>query len=204
MKTSVISEEFRDRYLSNPKDPDAFEGRAIVFDGPEDYHARIDDPALDIDEHCMLFMRGTGPDRLSRRRRGGEHARAGAAHRAGRPCAALHRRRPPVGHVGFAVDPQRLAGGGGRRRARGACDRRPRARRPAQGRGERAAGRRASSQTRREALEAAGGYAYPASQTPWQEMQRGTIGQMSTGAVLEPAVKYQRIARTKGIPRHNH
>jgi dihydroxy-acid dehydratase len=52
MKTSVISEEFRDRYLSNPDDPEAFEGTAVVFDGPEDYHARIDDPALEnIDEH---------------------------------------------------------------------------------------------------------------------------------------------------------
>ncbi len=61
MKTSVISKEFRDRYLSNPKDPEAFEGRAIVFEGPEDYHHRIDDPALKIDEHCLLFIRGTGP-----------------------------------------------------------------------------------------------------------------------------------------------
>ena len=49
------------RFLSNPKDPDAFEGRAIVFDGPEDYHHRIDDPKLEIDEHCILFIRGTGP-----------------------------------------------------------------------------------------------------------------------------------------------
>ncbi|MBS0244363.1 MAG: dihydroxy-acid dehydratase family protein, partial [Proteobacteria bacterium] len=61
MKTSVISEEFRKRYLSNPKDPNAFEGRAIVFDGPEDYHKRIDDPALKIDEMCLLFIRGAGP-----------------------------------------------------------------------------------------------------------------------------------------------
>ena len=60
MKTSVISAEFRERYLSNRADPDAFEGRAVVFDGPEDYHARIDDPALNIDEHCVLFMRGAG------------------------------------------------------------------------------------------------------------------------------------------------
>src|SRR6202044_2672152 len=60
MKTSVIADEFRKRYLSNPKDPEAFEGRAVVFDGPEDYHAHIDDPALNIDEHCVLFMRGTG------------------------------------------------------------------------------------------------------------------------------------------------
>ena len=62
----------------------------------------------------------------------------------------------------------------------------------------------AELQRRHEALAAAGGYRYPESQTPWQEMQRGVIGQMETGAVLEPAVKYQRIARTKGIPRHNH
>ena len=61
MKTSVIDEEFRARFLSNPKDPNAFEGRAIVFDGPEDYHRRIDDPKLKIDEHSILFMRGTGP-----------------------------------------------------------------------------------------------------------------------------------------------
>jgi dihydroxy-acid dehydratase len=61
MKTSVISKEFRDRYLSNPKDPEAFEGRAIVFEGPEDYHHRLDDPALGIDENCILFIRGVGP-----------------------------------------------------------------------------------------------------------------------------------------------
>jgi len=61
MKTSVISPEFRARYLSDPNHPEAFEGRAIVFDGPEDYHARIDDPALNIDDRCMLVMRGTGP-----------------------------------------------------------------------------------------------------------------------------------------------
>ena len=60
MKTSVISEEFRKRYLSNPKDKNAFEGRAVVFDGPEDYHHRIDDPSLKIDEHTMLFVRGVG------------------------------------------------------------------------------------------------------------------------------------------------
>ena len=61
MKTSVISEEFRTRYLSNPDDPDAFEGPVIVFDGPEDYHARIDDPATGITPETLLFMRGAGP-----------------------------------------------------------------------------------------------------------------------------------------------
>src|SRR2546430_1394182 len=61
MKTSVISDHFRKRYLSNPKDPNAWEGRAIVFEGPEDYHHRIDDPTLETDDTCMLFVRGTGP-----------------------------------------------------------------------------------------------------------------------------------------------
>ena len=78
MKTSVISDEFRKRFLSNPKDQNAFEGRAVVFDGPEDYHHRIDDPSLKIDDHTMLFMRGAGADRLSGLGRGGEHAAAGA------------------------------------------------------------------------------------------------------------------------------
>ena len=57
----MISEEFRNRYLVNPKDPNAFEGKAVVFEGPEDYHHRIDDPELGIDENTMLFIRGTGP-----------------------------------------------------------------------------------------------------------------------------------------------
>ena len=61
MKTSVISESFRAAYLSNPNDLNAFEGRAIVFDGPEDFHHRIDDPSENIDENSILFMRGAGP-----------------------------------------------------------------------------------------------------------------------------------------------
>src|SRR5262249_47531715 len=61
MKTSVISPEFQARYLQNNSDPMAFEGTAIVFEGPEDYHARINDPSLPIDEHAMLFIRNVGP-----------------------------------------------------------------------------------------------------------------------------------------------
>src|SRR4029434_1782583 len=60
MKTSVISDEFRQRYLSNPKDPNAFEGRVVVFEGPEDYHTRIEEPDLQIDEHTILVVRGVG------------------------------------------------------------------------------------------------------------------------------------------------
>ena len=61
MKTSVISDEFRAKYLSEPGNENAFEGRAIVFDGPEDYHDRINDPTLAIDDNCLLFIRGCGP-----------------------------------------------------------------------------------------------------------------------------------------------
>jgi dihydroxy-acid dehydratase len=60
MKLSVVGPEFRDRYLSDPDDPDAFEGRVVVFDGPEEYHLRIDDPALGIDDRTLLVMRGAG------------------------------------------------------------------------------------------------------------------------------------------------
>ena len=61
MKTSVISPEFRQKYLEKPGDKDAFEGTAIVFEGPEDYHHRINDPSLPIDENSILFIRYTGP-----------------------------------------------------------------------------------------------------------------------------------------------
>ena len=76
MKLSVISAEFRSRYLSDPAHPGAFEGRAIVFEGPEDYHARIDDPALGLDDHAILIVRGAGPIGYPGRARGGEHASA--------------------------------------------------------------------------------------------------------------------------------
>ncbi len=69
MKTSVISEEFRQRYLSNPQDPNAFEGKAVVFDGPEEYHAKIDDESLGIDEYTLLFIRGVGPSAIPARPR---------------------------------------------------------------------------------------------------------------------------------------
>src|SRR3712207_9137227 len=61
MKTSVISEGFSQRYLEDPDQPGVFEGRAVVFEGPEDCHERIDDPSLDIDEDCFLFIRNCGP-----------------------------------------------------------------------------------------------------------------------------------------------
>ena len=123
MKTSVISDEFRERYLQNPEDPNAFEGRAMVFDGPEDYHARIDDPALELDEDTVLVIRGVGPIGYPGRGGGRQHARAGLSPEARHQRAAVHRRRTPVRHVGQPVDPQRLAGGCDRRRPGAAADR---------------------------------------------------------------------------------
>ena len=76
MKTSVIDAVFQQRYLSNADDPNAFEGRAIVFDGPEKFHTTIDDPALNIDETCILVMRGAGPKGYPGGARGREHAPA--------------------------------------------------------------------------------------------------------------------------------
>jgi len=203
MKTSVISDEFRDRYLNNPEDPDAFEGPVVVFDGPEDYHARIDDPSLAIDDTTILVMRGAGPigypgaaEVVNMRApdyliRAGVHAL---------PCIGDGRQSGTSGSPSILnASPEAAAGGGLALLQTG--DR------------VRIDLRRCTAdilvseeelEARRGALAVAGGYAYPAHQTPWQEIQRTFVGQLETGAVLEPAVRYQRLAQTMGIPRDNH
>ncbi len=203
MKTSVISDEFRSRYLSNPQDPDAFEGRAIVFDGPEDYHARIDDPNLGADERTILVIRGAGPI---------GYPGAPEVVNMRPPISLIHRginQLPCVGdgrQSGTSGSPSILnaspeaAAGGGLALVRSGDTVRIDLRR-----GEaNLVIDDAELENRRKALVAAGGYPYPASQTPWQELQRGTTGQLDTGAVLEPAVKYQRLAQKVGVPRHSH
>jgi dihydroxy-acid dehydratase len=203
MKTSVISEDFRTRYLSNPADPNAFEGTAIVFDGPEDYHARIDDPALGADEHSILVIRGVGPvgypgaPEVVNMRPPAQLIRAGIREL---PCIGDGRQSGTSATPAILnVSPEAAVGGalavlrsGDRLRVDlRAC------------RVDVLLEETVLSARRRE-LEAKGGYAYPPSQTPWQEMQRASIGQMADGAVLEPAVKYQRLAQSVGIPRQNH
>ncbi|MBI1364332.1 MAG: dihydroxy-acid dehydratase [Alphaproteobacteria bacterium] len=203
MKASVITDDFRNRYLSNPDDPEAFEGRAIVFDGPEDYHARIEDAALDIDESCVLVIRGAGPIGYP-----------GAAEVVNmQPPAALIKRGvsslPCIGdgqQSGTSDSPSILnaspeaAAGGGLALIQ-------------TGGRVRIDLRKCTAdilisdeelERRRADLSARGGYPYPASQTPWQEIQRSLIGQMDTGMVLEPAVKYQDVAAKYGPPRDNH
>jgi dihydroxy-acid dehydratase len=203
MKLSVISPEFRQRYLSNPDDPEAFEGRAVVFDGPEDYHARIDDPALAIDAATILFMRGAGPvgypgaAEVVNMRAPTYLIREGIT---SLPCVGDGRQSGTSGSPSILnASPEAAVGGGlallqtdDRVRIdlrRGTAD---------------ILISDAVLAERRRALQAAGGYAFPAHQTPWQEIQRGVVSQLETGAVLEPAVRYQRIAQTKGVPRDNH
>src|SRR5690606_23385946 len=203
MKTSVISPEFRERYLCNPDDPDAFEGKAVVFDGPEDYHHRIDDPALEIDEFTLLFMRGAGPigypgaaevvnmrppDYLIKR---GIHAL---------PCIGDGRQSGTSGSPSILnASPEAAAGGGLaliRTGDRVRIDLN-------KGTANVLISDEELEQRRRD-LEAAGGFKIPPSQTPWQEIQRGLTDQLGNGMVLKPAVKYQKVAQTYGVPRDNH
>jgi dihydroxy-acid dehydratase len=202
MKTSVISEEFRARYLSNPKDPNAFEGRAVVFDGPEDYHKRIDDPALKIDEHTLLFIRGVGPIGYPGSAEVVNMQPPAALIKKGitsLPCIGDGRQSGTSGSPSILnATPEAAAGGGlallktgDRVRIdlnKGTAD---------------ILISEAELAERRAALQKRGGYPYPASQTPWQEIQRGLVEQLSDGMVLRPAVKFRHVAQN-GMPRDNH
>ena len=202
MKTSVISDEFRERYLSDPKDPDAFEGPAVVFDGPEDYHRRIEDPALGIDAHTILFMRGAGPIGYPGSAEVVNMQPPAALIKCGitsLPCLGDGRQSGTSGSPSILNASPEAADGGGlallktgdRVRIdlkKGTADMLVSAEELAE---------------RRAALKKNGGYHYPPSQTPWQEIQREMVDQLADGMVLEPAIKFQRVAQ-KFVPRNNH
>ncbi|KIT15245.1 IlvD/Edd family dehydratase [Jannaschia aquimarina] len=199
MKTSVISAEFRERYLSDPGDPEAFEGRAIVFDGPEDYNANIDEEALGIDENCILIMRGAGPigypgaaEVVNMRPpayliRKGVHSL---------PCIGDGRQSGTSGSPSILnASPEAAAGGGlalvqtGDRvridLRKGTAD---------------ALVDPEEWEARREKLDAS---AYtPESQTPWQEIFRERVEPLSHGMTLRGADRYRQTARN--LPRDNH
>ena len=202
MKISVISDEFRERYLSNPDDPNAFEGRAVVFDGPEDYHRRIDDPSLQIDQHTMLFIRGVGPI--------GYPGSAEVVNM--QPPAALIKRGitslPCIGdgrQSGTSASPSivnaspEAAVGGGL----AVLETGDRVRIDLNNGTANVLLPDGELALRRAALEKRGSYRYPPSQTPWQEIQRAMVDQLADGMVLKPAVKYHRVAQ-KSMPRDNH
>ena len=203
MKTSGISEEFRKRYLENPKDPNAFEGRAIVFDGPEDYHKRIDDAALKIDANCILFMRGAGPtgypgaaEVVNMRPPNYLIAKGISA----LPCVGDGRQSGTSGSPSILNASPEAATGGGLAVLRTG----DRVRIDLNRRSADILISKEELDARRAALSGHGGYAFPAHQTPWQEIQRGLVDELANGMILKPAVKYQKIAKTKGIPRDNH
>ena len=202
MKTSVISKEFREQYLSNPNDPDAFEGRAIVFDGPEDYHERIDDPSLKIDANCLLFMRGAGPigypgaAEVVNMRAPDYLLKQGVKEL---PCIGDGRQSGTSGSPSILnASPEAAALGG---LALVQTDDRIRIDLK-QGRADILIDD-SKLASRREKLER-DGFPIPESQTPWQELQRRDVDQLAQGMVLKSAVKYQRIAQSKGVPRDNH
>ncbi len=200
MKTSVISNEFRLRYLSNEDDPEAFEGRAVVFDGPEDFHRRIDDPSLGIDADCILVMRGAGPigypgaaEVVNMRPpayllKQGVHSL---------PCIGDGRQSGTSGSPSILnASPEAAAGGGlallrtGDRiridLRRGTAD---------------MLLDDAELDARREA---AGRADYvPESQTPWQEIYRERVEPLSAGMTLRGAEAFKDVA-AKGLPRDNH
>ncbi|NNF90316.1 MAG: dihydroxy-acid dehydratase, partial [Boseongicola sp.] len=201
MKTSVISKEFRDRYLSNPDDPEAFEGRAIVFDGVEDYHARIDDESLGIDAHCILIMRGAGPigypggaEVVNMRPpayllKKGIHAL---------PCVGDGRQSGTSGSPSILnASPEAAAGGGLAIVETGDRVRSDLKKCSADILADEAEldDRRAKLPERPFA---------PDSQSPWQELFREKVEPFAKGMVLRGATEYRDIARTKGVPRDNH
>jgi dihydroxy-acid dehydratase len=200
MKLSVISDEFRARYLSNPDDPGAFEGKAVVFDGPEDYHHRIDDPALGIDDNSILIMRGAGPVGYPGGAEVVNMRPPAALIRAGvhaLPCLGDGRQSGTSGSPSILnAAPEAAVGGGLALVQTGDRIRIDLNKRTADMLVD-----EAEIARRREAL----GIDYvPESQTPWQEIHRNLVGQFDTGAVLENAVKYQRIAQKFGVPRDSH
>ena len=197
IKTSVISEEFRQRYLSDSGHENVFEGRAVVFDGSEDYHHRINDPDLGIDERSILVMRGAGPV--------GWPGSAEAVNM--QPPDALLKRGintlPTIGdgrQSGTSDSPSILhaapesAAGGGLAWLRtgdviridlnaGRCD-------------------MLVPEEEIERRKQEGIPAVPESRTPWQELYRASVGQLDGGGILEAALKYREVASK--TPRHNH
>jgi dihydroxy-acid dehydratase len=198
MKTSVISAEFRKKYLEKRGDKNAFEGTAIVFEGPEDYHHRINDPKLPIDENAILFIRNCGPvgypgaaevvnmqppDRLIK---GGIVML---------PCVGDGRQSGTSASPSILnASPEAAVGGGlallktgdkvridiGKRTANILISKVELARRKAAWKPK-----------------------IVPSQTPWQELQRKFVGQLASGACLDFAVDFQKVAQ-KGVPRHSH
>ena len=203
MKTSVISQAFADRYLSNPDDLNAFEGTAFVFDGPEDFHHRIDDESLNMDENSILVMRGAGPigypggAEVVNMRPPAYLIKKGVGEL---PCIGDGRQSGTSGSPSILNASPEAAAGGGLALLRS-------------GDRIRVDMNKCTADilisddelvARRDELAARGGFASPESQSPWQQYFREMVQPFSEGMVLRDAPDYKSIARTKGVPRDNH
>ena len=201
MKTSVISEDFWNIYFNNPEDPAAFEGTAVVFDGPEDFNARIDDPALKVSKDSILIMRGAGPlgypggAEVVNMRPPAQLIKQGIT---ALPCIGDGRQSGTSGSPSILnAAPEAAAGGAlaivktgdriridlNKRRVTLMVD-------------------AAEIDQRFTALEKSGGFPVPASQTPWQQIYRDTVEQFNKGMTLRTATHFRRVAQS--LPRNNH
>ncbi|BBQ02383.1 dihydroxy-acid dehydratase (plasmid) [Burkholderia sp. SFA1] len=199
MKMSVIDEKFRSRFLSDPAKPDSFEVRAVVFEGPEDYHARIDDPTLGVDERSILVIRNCGPVGYP----------GGAEVVNMQPPAALIKAGidtlPTLGdgrQSGTSaspsilnVSPEAAVGGGIALLRTGDRLRIDLAKRRVDLLIEESEMQQRRAAWRAPVLE---------NKTPWEEIYRGSVGQQGHGACLEPATQFLNILETRGESRHNH
>ncbi|GLX13253.1 dihydroxy-acid dehydratase [Pseudomonas straminea] len=200
MKMSVVGEAFRKTYLAEPGKENCFEARAIVFEGPEDYHARINDPALDIDERCILVVRGAGPVGYPGSAEVVNMAPPAALIKQGvtsLPCLGDGRQSGTSASPSILnMSPEAAVGGG-----LALLQTNDVLRVDLNARSVNLLIDDEEMQRRRAAWKPS----YPASQTPWQELYRQLVGQLSTGGCLEPATLHMRIiARSGGMPRHSH
>ncbi|WP_170371320.1 IlvD/Edd family dehydratase [Ruegeria arenilitoris] len=202
MKTSVISSAFREAYLSNPDDPNAFEGRAVVFDGPEDFHHRIDDPAENIDADCILIMRGAGPKgypgaaEVVNMRPPSYLLKQGVE---ALPCIGDGRQSGTSGSPSILNASPEAAEGGGLALVRNGDRLRIDL---GKGTADMLVPLEELHERARE-LEAAGGYSVPSDQSPWQEIFREKVDRLDRGMTLKGADKFRDIAR-QFLPRDNH
>ncbi len=202
MKTSVISQAFRETYLSNPDDPDAFEGRAVVFDGPEDFHHRIDDPAENIDANCILIMRGAGPKgypgaaEVVNMRPPSYLLKQGIE---ALPCIGDGRQSGTSGSPSILNASPEAAEGGGLALVRNGDRLRIDL---GKGTADMLVSLEELHQRARD-LEAKGGYSTPPNQSPWQELFREKVDRLDRGMTLKGAENYRDIARGF-MPRDNH
>ena len=199
MKTSVIGEEFAARYLRRPGSPGAFEGRAIVFEGPEDYHARINDAALAIDENCILVMRNCGPVGYPGSAEVVNMQPPDALIKRGitaLPCIGDGRQSGTSASASILnASPEAAVGGGlallktGDRILIDLNTRRVDA---------------LVAEPEWAARRAAWRVPVLKSQTPWEEVARANTGQLATGACFEPATMFIDIIATRGEARDSH